>query len=228
MAAALRLLIVEDNDALRETLAEVLAARGYRVEAVGSAEEVPEICAGCHDIAILDLNLPGEDGLSLAARLRRVRPGIGIVMLTVRDRLGDKLAGYDNGADLYLPKPVAPDELLAALAALARRLVPATLPPDVPRLDLQAGVLRTVNGPLVLRGTETALLRALVLAPDGLLESWQLLEALQKPVDEDGKRQLAVIITRLRAKLEAHGLPAPTIRSERGIGYRLVLPLTLA
>ncbi len=227
MAAARRLLIVEDHDALRETLVEVLASAGHSVLAVESAEAAVGL-PGCprFDIAILDLNLPGEDGLSLAARLRRAQPGIGIILLTVRDSVADKVAGYDGGADLYLPKPVAPEELIASVAALARRLVPTPRGSQV-QLDPQAGVLRTENGPLRLRESETTLLAALALAPDHRLEFWQLLEVLGRPLEETGKRQLAVIVTRLRAKLEAHGLPSPSIRAERGMGYRLAFPLTI-
>lgn len=227
MAAALDVLIVEDHDALRDALAEVLGGAGHRVIAVGSAEAVAELPpAWCSDIAILDLNLPGEDGLSLAIRLRRAQPGIGIVMLTTRASLADKLAGYDSGADLYLPKPVAPAELLAAVAALSRRLAPP-VPADAPRLDLQAGVLHTQRGPIALRAAEVTLLRALTLAPDHRLESGKLLEVLGKPVDDTGKRHLAVVFTRLREKLEMRGLPKPAIRAERGVGYRLTVDLII-
>mgnify|MGYP005751060405 CR=1 FL=1 len=228
MAPTLDLLIVEDHDALRESLAEVLSSVGYRVLALDSAEAVTETRpARSFDAAILDLNLPGEDGLSLAARLRRIQPGIGIVMLTARVSLNDKLAGYGSGADLYLTKPVTPEELLAALQALTRRLKRAAQG-DTPSLELHAGVLRSAGGKLPLRDAEVALLRALALSPEACLEYWQLLEVLDKPLDEDGKRQLAVIISRLRAKLEAHGIPSPALRAERGVGYRLAFPLTIA
>ncbi|KAB7624167.1 response regulator transcription factor [Alkalilimnicola sp. S0819] len=227
MAALCRILIVEDNDALRETLSEVLSEQGFAVAAIASAEELSESQPQRTDIAILDLNLPGEDGLSLAARLRRIQPGIGIIILTVRNAVSDRLAGYDSGADLYLPKPITPEELLAALRALARRLVAARTHPDTPRLDVPAAVLHTTEGPLSLRKAETTLLRALALAPEGLLETWQLLEALGKPLDEYGRRQLAVLVTRLRARLEAHGLPAPFLRAERGVGYRLLFEIQL-
>ncbi len=229
MPAPLHIVVVEDHAALREMTVDALAQPGWQVTGFESAEALCEACAALPiDIAVLDLNLPGEDGLSLARRLRERKPEVGIVMLTVRDSVAQRVAGYEHGADIYLPKPTSSAELVAAVAALARRLVPVRLPSEMPKLDVQAGVLHTAKGTLALRGAETALLRALALAPDGLLESWQLLDVLQKPFDEDGKRQLAVIVTRLRAKLEAHGLATPAIRSERGIGYRLVLPLTLA
>jgi len=228
MAATLRLLIVEDNDALRETLTDVLTARGYHVTALSSAEEVPESQPGQHHIAILDLNLPGEDGLSLAGRLRRIQPGMGIILLTIRSTVPDKLAGYATGADLYLPKPITPEELVAAITALSRRL-PPLIRQDKPaiHLDPQSGVLHVGDAKVTLRAAEVSILCALALAPESRLESWQLLDMLQKPLDDTGKRQLAVIISRLRTRLEAQGLAAPSIRAERGRGYRLAFRLTI-
>jgi DNA-binding response OmpR family regulator len=232
MVAPLRLLIVEDHDALREALSEVLRAAGHHVTVAESAEAVAELpTLQPYDIAVLDLNLPGEDGLSLAARLRQVQAGIGIVMLTVRDALPEKLSGYAHGADLYLAKPVAPEELLSALQALARRLRPDATPGNLPagayRLDLRAALLHGPQGPLSLREPEAAVLHALALAPEGRLENWQLLQALDKALDDKGKAQLEVLISRLRARLEAHGLPPRSIRAERGRGYCLGFVLTL-
>lgn len=227
MAAPLNILLVEDHDALREVTREVLGAEGHRVLALNCAEDVAELPAGWQaDIAVLDLNLPGEDGLSLARRLRQIQPGIGIVMFTVRQRLDDRLAGYDHGADIYLTKPTDAKELCATVAALGRRLQKTGTGSEDCRLDLSGQTLHTPQGLLALRPAELALLQALALAPEHSLESWQLLERLGKPCDAQGKAQLEVTISRLRSRLEAHGAPN-AIRAERGKGYRLCLKIVL-
>jgi len=114
------LLLVEDNKALNAVLTEFLADAGYHVLTFEQAEDIPE--SAQFEMAILDLNLPGEDGLSLAKRLKSANPGLGIILLTIRSALDDKLQGYEMGADVFLAKPVEPSELLAVLNALARRL----------------------------------------------------------------------------------------------------------
>lgn len=227
MATARHLLIVEDHDALRESLVEVLEGAGYHVTAAGSAEAVTELpAARRHDIAILDLNLPGEDGLTLAARLRRTQPGIGIVMLTARAALADKLAGYDSGADIYLPKPVAPQELLATLEALARRIIPAQQVAAHLKLDLAGNRLHGPTQAIALAEAESALLRAFALALEGRLETWQVLEILGE--EKTSRTALEIRISRLRKKLAAVGVEGETLRAIRGQGYRLLVELTIA
>lgn len=224
---SLKILLVEDHDALREVTREALQHRGHRVAAFDSAEAALEDGAATDaDIALLDLNLPGEDGLSLARRLRRGRPGMGIVMLTVRQQPGDRVRGYEDGADIYLAKPTDADELGAAIASLGRRLRPAGAAADC-WLDAGARSLVTARGALPLREPELRILQALALAPDRLLPAWQLLEVLGKPCDEPGRAQLEVLVSRLRKRLVQHGLPERPIRGERGVGYRLCVPLQL-
>ena len=231
LTSGLHLLLVEDHDILREVMAEILAAAGHYVLGVGSAEAIDELPAGFNfDIAVLDLNLPGEDGLALAARLRRVHPGVGIIMVTARYTLDAKLAGYAHGADLYLTKPTEPQELCAAVLALARRLTPRThdSSPGSFTLVLKTRVLQTPKGPLPLRGAEAALLQGLALAPEQSLEHWQFLACLGKDMDAQGKTQLEVLVSRLRTKLVAHGSPANPLQAVRGRGYRLAMALQLA
>lgn len=229
MNSMLKLLVVEDHHDLREVTVETLTDHGHQVVGVDCAEAVGELPTDFSpDIAILDLNLPGEDGLQLAARLRRVQPGIGIIMVTARHTLNEKLAGYEHGADLYLTKPTSPEELGAAVEALARRirLTTATHMPGY-ALDLQERTLHTPGGDVALRVAEANLLHSLALAADQTLEIWQLLERLGKSVDEDGKAQLQVLVSRLRSKLVEHGLPDHCLRSERNKGYRLGFSLQL-
>lgn len=225
-----RLLVVEDHLALLDVIVETLLACGHEVIGIDSAEALDQVPAHfVAEIAVLDINLPGENGLSLAQRLRRIQPGIGIIMVTALHALEHKLAGYEHGADLYLTKPVAPQELRATVMALAQRVrqSSASQPPAF-TLDTVTHLLHTPQGELVLSSQESALLHALALAPDHTLEIFQVLEKLDKPVDASGKTQLEVMISRLRSKLVAHGTPAVPIRAVRGKGYRLCMPLRIS
>ena len=149
-------------------------------------------------------------------------------MLTARHALPDKLAGYRHGADIYLTKPIAPEELCASVLALEQRIKRFTVAEASGFcLDLEARTLHTPSGSVALRSAEANLLHSLVLAADQTLEIWQLLERLGKAVDEDGKAQLQVLVSRLRSKLAEQGAPAQAIRAERGKGYRLCLPVRL-
>ena len=226
----IKLLVVEDHLALLDVTVETLVASGHDVIGIDSAESLDQLPAHfVADIAVLDLNLPGESGLSLARRLRRIQPRIGIIMVTALHALEHKLAGYEHGADLYLTKPTAPEELCAAVLALAQRLrSSAAIEAPAFTLDTATYLLHTPQGELVLRSTESTLLHALALAPDHTLEVFEALERLEKPVDVQGKTQLEVLISRLRSKLVAHGAPALPIRAVRGKGYRLCMPLRIS
>ena len=225
----LQLLVVEDHLALLDVTVDTLAAQGHEVIGLASAEAVDELPLHfVPDIAVLDLNLPGEDGLHLAQRLRQVQPDIGIVMVTARNALVHKLAGYEHGADIYLTKPTEPEELCAAVQALAQRLRRhALMQPVVFTLFAATELLQTPHGDITLRASEVALLHALALAPAHTLAIWQALDKLNKPVDEQGKAQLEVLVSRLRGKLVAHGAPVMPIRAVRGRGYRLCMPLQI-
>jgi len=123
MVTSLEIVLVEDHDHLRRVTAEVLRERGHQVVALASAEEVDDsITLFKPDLYILDLNLPGEDGLSLSRRIRATQPRVGIIMTTVRREIQHRLGGYESGADLYLPKPIDVDELSMAVGSLGRRV----------------------------------------------------------------------------------------------------------
>lgn len=227
---AWRLLVVEDHDPLREVTLEILMAAGHQVVGVSSAEDVDAVSPDFHfDIAILDVNLPGEDGLSLAKRLRRVCPGVGVIMMTVRNALPDRLLGYEQGADIYLSKPTDPQELCAAVQALGRRLRHNRQSQAVSSFILQPAsrTLQTPMAPLALRESEFFLLQGLALARGNFLDNWQLLALLDKGMDANGKTQLEVLVSRLRSKLVAHGSPVNPLQSVRGRGYRLSLEIKL-
>lgn len=226
------LAVVEDHEALREMTVAALAdpplclVRGYAsAEALLADMERHPL-----DIAILDVNLPGANGFSLAERLRRLRPGVGIIMLSVRDAVADKLRGYDSGADLYLPKPVSGDELRAAVRALARRLLApdeaATTAADsaTPAWSLSADGWSFTDAQgkvLPLTGQERAVLRYVAARRGEAVSRESIATALgEDPYDYDYHR-LEVLVSRLRRKAAEQGVDLP-LRAVRGIGY--VLP----
>lgn len=127
MDSGLNIIVVEDHDDLREMTVEALCAFGYQARGVACAEKLDEeLKKGHADVLVLDLNLPGEDGVSLSRRIRASQPGMGIIMVTVREQIQDRITGYGSGADLYLTKPTSIEELHAAIEALARRLTAHT------------------------------------------------------------------------------------------------------
>jgi DNA-binding response OmpR family regulator len=224
--APLNLLIVEDNDDLRDSLADALGTRGHHVVAVDCAEAVPEQAElTCLDLAIVDLNLPGEDGLALAQRLREAQPGLGIIMLTARAQSSDKVAGYEHGADIYLTKPVSLQELAGAVQALGRRLKPAGHDGGL-RLDTRRLCLIGADGSVTaLKPQEAALLAAFVRAPQQRLEHWQIAGLLGMPDHDINKPALELHIVRLRKKLPGGTDDCTPIKAIRGWGYQLCVAL---
>ena len=131
MATHLNIVVVEDNDDLREAIVEVLSALGHRVLGLTCAEELgDEGAQAVIDLLVVDLNLPGEDGVSLTRRLRQIQSGLCILMMTARDTVRDKVSGYEAGADMYLTKPVSIEELTAAVQSLEQGLNATPAPPD--------------------------------------------------------------------------------------------------
>jgi DNA-binding response OmpR family regulator len=229
MPKPLNIMVVEDHDALRDVTVEALSQRGHNVRGIDSAEALPDE-PGLFpiDLLVIDLNLPGEDGISLAARIRAAQPDIGIIMVTARGQLHDRLAGYDSGADIYLTKPTSADELCAAIRALTRRLRPIEPDASAFALNLGALALQGPAGSASLSSQETALLSAFLRAKDQQLETWQLIALADKPVNEASKKALEVQIVRLRKKLVQVGAPEHTLKVIRNVGYRLCLKLTLS
>lgn len=228
MAAHLSIVLVEDNDDLRELTADALRAEGHHVVALTCAEELEDRAGGAvADLFLIDLNLPGESGFSLARRIRQAQPLVGILIVSARSELQDKVEGYDCGADAYLPKPVPFEELRAAISSFARRRQAqqaAQLGPGG-ALRLQQRVLHGPSGQLHLTSAEETLLTALARAPSGRLENWQLLELFGMDSAEVSKTRLEVRMTRLRKKLSQVGAEGSCLESIRGIGYQLHLPL---
>ena len=228
MAPHLSIVLVEDNDDLRQLTADALRNEGHRVVALSCSEELEDLGAGAAaDVFLIDLNLPGEDGFSLSRRIRQAHPLVGIIIISARSDLQDKVVGYDSGADWYLPKPVPFAELSAALKSFARRQhaqqTDSIMPAGGLRLQYRElhGRLESVR----LTPAEETLLTAFARAPSGRLEIWQLLELQGLDSQDASKTSLEVRITRLRKKLAQAGAEGQCLESIRGLGYRLLVPV---
>jgi DNA-binding response OmpR family regulator len=228
--APLVVALVEDDRLLREEITEHLTAHDFAVHAVSSAAAYDDLAARIAlDLFVIDWNLPGESGLNLSRRLREAIPGAGIVLMTARVALHDRLTGYrQGGADVYLTKPVAPDELVAVLLSLGRRVKPAISGPGW-ALNLRD---RTLQGPqpqqkIRLTGREKTLLVALVQAKDNTMESGALCDLYVADDSDDlmSKHTLEELVARLRKKFRAvqEADAEPAIKSVWGVGYQLCL-----
>lgn len=228
----LNILLVEDHDVLRELVKQALEEAGHSVTALSCAEEL-EDQAGAEpvDVFIIDLNLPGEQGLSLTERVRVAYPLAGVIILTARSRLEDKLEGYARGADLYLSKPIEVPELCAAVAAMGlrgRRVNTLMQPQGLAQFTLHQQQLRLSKSgcePMALTAAEVSILVAFCRAPGQRVAYWQIAEMVGLDLNTSPKANLEVRMTRLRKKLVDAGAPASCIESVRNMGYQLCMPL---
>lgn len=222
MTRSLRIIVVEDYDALREAICDVLKKDGHSVVGLAMAEEIDDESGGfiC-DLYIIDLNLPGEDGLSLARRIRQAQPDVGIVIVSARTSLEDRIGGYQSGGNIYLTKPLSLEELRAVVGSFEQRRSNAEASRhDVMTLRPISLVLKGPKGDTRLTQPEVLLLTAFARARHHELEHWQVAAHLRQG-DEITKENLEVKIGRLRRKMIACGAEPPAIQSIRGLGYRL-------
>jgi len=221
-----RILVVDDDPGIREVLCDYLGQQGYLATGAASAAEMDrEMAASPPDLIVLDLMMPGEDGLSVVRRLSGGGSGPPIVMLSAMGEDTDRIVGLELGADDYLAKPCNPRELLARVRAVLRRPradEPATGPSlnfAGWRLDLMRRELRRPDGrPLTLSAGEFALLRAFAERPGRILTRDQLLEAARGAEADVFDRAMDVQISRLRKKLD-DGSGHELITTVRGEGY---------
>jgi two-component system OmpR family response regulator len=222
-------LIVDDDREIRRLVSRFLAENGMRATAVADAAEAGRALeGGDFDLVVLDVMLPGEDGLSFARRLREARVGTPILMLTARGEDTDRIVGLELGADDYLPKPCNPRELLARVrAVLRRRQEPRGADDHIAaacefagwRLDLVRRELRSPQGVIVnLSSGEFSLLRAFVERPQRVLTRDQLLDMARGRDSDAFDRAIDVQISRLRKKLD-DGAGVEIIRTIRSEGY---------
>jgi DNA-binding response OmpR family regulator len=222
----MRILLVEDARPLARSIAEGLSEEGFSVDVVHDGEEGLHLGREIgYDAIVLDRMLPGLDGLAVLRRLRAEGVATPVLLLTALGEVRDRVDGLDGGADDYLVKPFAFDELLARVRALARRgRGRAANALDLGRLRLDlAARLATVDGaPLELSAKEFSLLELLALEPGRTFSRTAIAERLYDEESDRDSNVIDVFVARLRRKLDAAGLPgAEVVRTLRGAGYRL-------
>jgi DNA-binding response OmpR family regulator len=218
----MRVLIVEDDPLLADGVAQLLRGVGINADYVGSAELAESAMAAENfDLLVLDIGLPGMDGLELLRRLRARSSSIHVLMLTARDALNERVRGLNLGADDYLTKPFAAVELIARINALIRRsrgqsnqrreFGPLSL-------DEEAHRAWVTGQPLELPGREWAILLYLLDNLERVVSKERIAAAVCRWDQDMSENAVEVYISRLRTKLDAHGI---RIRTVRGLGYML-------
>ncbi len=233
-----RIAVVEDEVSLRADVVEYLSACGHAVVGCGSGVEMDAIFADAPvDIVILDINLPGEDGFSIAKRLRD-GSDVGIVMLTARNVNVDRVVGLEIGADVYMTKPVELRELEAQIRTLARRMKVSVAPPPAPVAvaapadgwvyDQVAWDLIAPGGAMVkLTANERVFVALLVAKPGSPVSRADIFRALGKREWDPTDRSVDSMVRRLRAKAEETlGRPLP-IDAVHGTGYAFTAPVSV-
>jgi two-component system OmpR family response regulator len=227
--AGARILMVDDDPGIRDVVSDFLGRHGYKVDTAGDAREMEQALErGPVDLIVLDIMLPGEDGLAICRRLASSEGGgPSIIMLSAMGEDTDRIVGLELGADDYLAKPCNPRELLARVRAVLRRAEQRSSGAGVNagcefagwRLDLVRRELRSPQGVVVnLSSGEFSLLRAFVERPQRVLTRDQLLEFARGPDSEAFDRAIDVQISRLRRKLDDGG-GQDLIRTIRNEGY---------
>jgi two-component system response regulator MprA len=221
-----KLLVVDDDPALSRTLRRALAIEGYEVECAGDGDEaLQRLAAARFDAVVLDVAMPRLDGLAVCRRMREHRDRTPVLMLTARDAVGDRVTGLDAGADDYLVKPFALDELNARVRALLRRAAPGgedgeRLAYDDLELDLASLRARRGERTMELTRTELRLLELLLRNPDQVLPRDMIYERIWGHDISATSNSLDVYVGYLRRKTEEGG-EARLIRTVRGVGFML-------
>jgi two-component system, OmpR family, response regulator MprA len=223
----MRVLVVDDDTAVRSSLARTLKFEGHDVETAGDGRAALSVIREREpDAVILDVSMPVLDGLEACRRLRADGVLVPVLMLTARDSVGDRVAGLDAGADDYLVKPFALQELLARLRALLRRsLITAPAPDGVlafagVRMDTRTHEVWRGERPLRLTRTEFAILEAFLRHPRHVLSRAALFDQVWGYDFGEGSNSIHVYLGYLRRKLEADGEPR-VLHTVRGVGFVL-------
>ena len=220
----MRLLVVEDEEDLAEALTVFLEKNQYVVDAVHDGQAGYDYASsGGYDGVILDIMLPKLDGIQVLSRLRAEGNDTPIMMLTAKGEKDDRVRGFDSGADDYLPKPFAPDELLARLRAMLRRkgdYKPTVLQVGDLRLDCSAGTLSCGDRTERLSGREFQVMELFMRSPTVILSADRIMERVWGWDAEAEINVVWVHISNLRKKMKAIGSTA-NIRASRGLGYAL-------
>jgi DNA-binding response OmpR family regulator len=223
-----KVLVVDDEDHIVELARIYLTREGYEVEGVGDGSQaLARFTQLKPDLVILDIMLPGSDGLAICKEIRK-QSQVPIIMLTARDEVTDKVVGLEVGADDYLTKPFHPQELVARAKALLRR---ARIEPDAPKLiragklevDLERHEVRHEQAKVQLRPKEFDLLTLLARHPGRVFQRSELLDLVWGYDFPGYTRTVDVHVQQLREKLAAAGVTEPSIETVWGVGYRLEL-----
>src|SRR2546421_2456458 len=226
-----KILIVDDEKHILELARLYLTREGYEVEGVGDgAQAVARFGQVKPDLVILDIMLPGVDGLTICKEIRK-QSQVPIIMLTARDEVTDKVVGLELGADDYLTKPFHPQELVARAKALVRR---ARIEPDQPKLvragrlevDFERHEVRFGDGRLQLRPKEVDLLALLARHPGRVFQRSKLLDLVWGYDFPGYTRTVDVHVQQLRDKLARGGVADPAIQTVWGVGYKLEIAET--
>ena len=218
---ARHLLVVDDDDRIRDLLKEYLVRCGFRVTGASDAAAARRLIESLEfDLLVLDVMMPGEDGFSLA-RWVRGRQATPILMLTARDASADRIEGLALGADDYLAKPFEPKELVLRIEAILRRTLAVpqalSLSLGVCRFDVARGELSRDGAPLRLTEAEARLLKRLAAHPHAPIDR---LDLAQDAADPTG-RAVDIQVTRLRRKIETDPKNPRYLQTVRGVGYML-------
>ncbi|SDD31624.1 two-component system, OmpR family, phosphate regulon response regulator OmpR [Paracoccus isoporae] len=231
MSEAAHILVVDDDERIRSLLRRFLVKNGYLVSTAHDASHARKILRGLEfDLIVLDVMMPGEDGVGLTRDLRK-RLATPILLLTALGDTSERIAGLEAGADDYLPKPFEPRELLLRIAAILRRVPqaqpagPKYMTMGLLRYDTERGQLFDGDAHIHLTGTEAALLRRLAETPGEPVSRTDLTLDLGRTPSDDGEssdRAIDVQITRLRRKIERDPKEPRYLQTVRGAGYMLL------
>jgi DNA-binding response OmpR family regulator len=220
----MRILVVEDETAIADFVQRGLEAEGYAVACAHDGDEGERQALGDSiDLVVLDLMLPGKDGLSVLRSIRNEKPALPVIVLTARDAVDDKVAGLDQGATDYVTKPFSFDELTARIRAHLRRPQngePTVLEAAGIHMDLLSREVLLGNDPVHLSAREFDLLAYFMRHPGQVLSREQILSAVWGYDFDPGTNVVEVYVGYLRRKLATDDNPAP-IETLRSVGYRL-------
>jgi len=225
------LLIVDDDERIRSLLQQFLVQSDYLVSTAEDAEQARTLLSAIEfDLIILDVMMPGQDGISFTAELRTLQNNTPILLLTARGETEDRIKGLEAGADDYLPKPFEPKELLLRINAILRRMpdlkedqmMPKTLSLGHLKYDVARNELWEGETQIRLTTTESQLMKIFTSALGEPISRVDLVTSLGRDVSSAQDRAIDVQITRLRRKIEVNPGQPRYLQTVRGAGYMLV------
>jgi two-component system OmpR family response regulator len=223
-------LVVDDEPHIRELLAEALRLNGFAVQTAANGVAALKVAATAQpDLVVLDVMLPDVNGFEVGRRLAKISPPPGVLFLTAKDAVADRITGLNSGGDDYVTKPFSLDEVISRVRAILRRIRPSEVPDDDAvlryadlELDEEAHTVRRSGRMIHLSPTEFALLRYLMINAERVVSKAQILDRVWDYEFDGDSRIVESYISYLRRKIDAEG--PPLIHTLRGVGYRLQGP----